>query len=85
MTRQMTPALKVEDPRGHSTEEVKELRQLLETGAVAHSDPRHDYVYELEGERRVFYLYLYPGGEKVQLLATWPSDGATGLMEQTAQ
>jgi hypothetical protein len=51
---------------------------------VAHSDPHHDYVYELAGENRVFYLYLYPGGQKVQLLATWHRDGTAELVQQPA-
>lgn len=84
MTRQMTPALKVEDPRHHSAEVVQELRSLIEAGAVAHSDPHHDYVYELAGESRVFYLYLYPGGRKVQLLATWNRETTSELAQQPA-
>jgi len=84
MTRQMKPALKLEDPRRHPAEVVKELQGLLEAGAVAHSDPRHDYVYELEGEGRIFYLYLYPHRQKVQLLATWPKDGTAAMVDQAA-
>lgn len=76
MVLQMKEALRVEDPRHHPKEFVEEVESLLASGGEAYADPQHKNVYELEGRTRIYYLYLNPRGDRVQLLATWPKQVA---------
>ena len=61
----------VEDLRNHSQEQVAELRQLLAVGAPSRPDPRRPGFYEVEGLANTYYVFKYPTGTKVLLLAAW--------------
>ncbi len=74
MVLQLNEKLKIENLRNYPTETVDNLRALLENGALAHADPRHENFYEVENGRRIFYVYLSPASGKVILLATWRRD-----------
>jgi hypothetical protein len=64
----------VEDLRSHSPEQVAELRLLLGAGAVGRPDVRRPGFYELEGTENVYYIFRYPAGHKVLLIAAWRRD-----------
>lgn len=74
MVLQLNEKLSIENLRNYPSETVENLRGLLENGALAHADPRHENFYEVENGRRVFYVYLSPASGKVILLATWRRD-----------
>ena len=61
----------VEDLRNHSQEQMGELRQLLTVGAPSRPDPRRPGFYEVEGRADTYYVFKYPTGTKVLLLAVW--------------
>ena len=71
MVLQLNERLTIENLRNYPSETVENLRGLLENGALAHADPRHENFYEVENGRRIFYVYLSPASGKVILLATW--------------
>ncbi|PYT79551.1 MAG: hypothetical protein DMG40_15705 [Acidobacteria bacterium] len=64
----------LEDLRNHSQEQVAELRQLLTIGAPSRPDPRRPGFYEVEGCSHTYYVFKYPSGVKVLLLAVWERD-----------
>src|SRR5260370_17484286 len=64
----------VEDLRSHSQEQIAELRQLLVAGAPSRPDPRRPGFYEVEGLSSTYYVFKYPTGTKVLLLAVWERD-----------
>ncbi len=74
----MTPVTKqlslFEDLRNHSQEQVAELRQLLSGGAPTRPDPRRPGFYEVEGRAYTYYVFKYPSGTKVLLIAVWERD-----------
>jgi len=61
----------VEDLRNHSQEQIAELRLLLTAGAPGRPDPRRPGFYEIEGLSNIYYVFKYPTGTKVLLLAAW--------------
>jgi hypothetical protein len=61
----------IEDLRAHSQEQIAELRFLLETGLTGRPDPRRPGFFELDGVANVYYVFRYPTGHKVLLLAAW--------------
>jgi len=61
----------VEDLRNHSQEQIGELRQLLAVGAPSRPDPRRPGFFEVEGLTSTYYVFKYPTGGKVLLLAAW--------------
>jgi hypothetical protein len=61
----------IEDLRAHSQEQIAELRLLLETGLPGRPDPRRPGFFELDGVANVYYIFRYPTGHKVLLLAAW--------------
>lgn len=61
----------VEDLRGHTNEQMLELRLLLNSGTMGRADERRPGFYEMEGIRHVYYVFRYPSGHKVLLLAAW--------------
>jgi hypothetical protein len=61
----------IEDLRAHSQEQIAELRLLLETGLTGRPDPRRPGFFELDGVANVYYVFRYPTGHKVLLLAAW--------------
>jgi hypothetical protein len=64
----------LEDLRNHSMEQITELRQLLMEGAPTRPDPRRPGFYEVEGRSHTYYVFKYPSGTKVLLIAVWERD-----------
>lgn len=63
--------LVVEDLREHPPEQIAELLRLLNTGVVGRPDLHRPYFYEIDGEENVYYIFRYPAGQKVLLIAAW--------------
>jgi hypothetical protein len=61
----------IEDLRAHSQEQIAELRTLLDMGFTGRPDPRRPGFFELDGLGYVYYVFRYPAGHKVLLLAAW--------------
>ena len=61
----------VEDLRHHTPEQLLELRLLLGSGAKGREDARRPGFYELDGVNNVYYVFRYPTGHKVLLVAAW--------------
>jgi hypothetical protein len=61
----------LEDLRSHSVEQMAELRLLLGAGVTGRPDPRRPGFFELDGVSNVYYIFRYPTGHKVLLLAAW--------------
>jgi len=61
----------IEDLREHSEEQLAELRFLVEKGLPGRPDPRRPGFFELDGVANVYYVFRYPTGHKVLLLAAW--------------
>jgi len=64
----------IEDLRNHSNEQVRELRMLLAAGMPGRPDPRRPGFFEVDGVANVYYIFRYPAGHKVLLLAAWQKD-----------
>ena len=69
-----TAELKIEDPRGHSPETVRRLRQALTYGAPATPDARRPGFFEIQADDQVFYIHVSPLTQRVTLLATWSAE-----------
>ncbi|HXX99925.1 MAG TPA: hypothetical protein VEI54_03330 [Candidatus Limnocylindrales bacterium] len=65
----MPPVL--EDLRTHTPEQLAELRVLLNAGYTGRPDVRRPGFYEIDGESNVYYVFRYPSGHKVLLVAAW--------------
>jgi hypothetical protein len=61
----------MEDLRSHSQEQLAELRLLLIGCAPTRPDPRRPGFYEIDGQTTTYYIFKYPTGTKVLLLAVW--------------
>lgn len=61
----------VEDLRTHSPEQIAELRLLLHAGMTGRPDLRRPGFYEIDGTDNVYYIFRYPSGQKVLLVAAW--------------
>jgi len=61
----------VEDLRQHTPEQLLELRLLLSTGIKGREDARRPGFFELDGEQNVYYVFRYPSGHKILLVAAW--------------
>lgn len=61
----------IEDLRSHAPEQLAELRLLLNAGHVGRPDSRRPGFYEIDGVANVYYVFRYPSGHKVLLLAAW--------------
>jgi hypothetical protein len=61
----------VEDLRKHTPEQIAELRLLLTAGITGRPDLRRPGFYELDGAENVYYVFRYPTGHKVLLIAAW--------------
>jgi hypothetical protein len=70
LTIQKLPPV-VEDLRHHTPEQLLELRLLLNTGALGRADRRRPGFYEIDGVSNVYYVFRYPTGHKVLLVAAW--------------
>jgi hypothetical protein len=66
-----TAELKIEDPRGHSPETLRRLRQALASGAPVDPDARRANFFEIQAEDQVFYIHVSPLTQRITLLATW--------------
>jgi len=71
----------IEDLRNHTPEQLTELRLLVNAGFTGRPDVRRPGFYELDGVTHVYYVFRYPSGHKVLLLAVWrrESDPASEL------
>lgn len=61
----------IEDLREHTREQIAELRMLLDAGVTGRPDERRPGFYEIDGLTQVYYVFRYPQGHKVLLLAAW--------------
>jgi hypothetical protein len=61
----------VEDLRTHAPEQLAELRLLLGAGITGRPDLRRPGFFEVDGDSSVYYIFRYPSGQKVLLLAAW--------------
>ena len=66
-----TTELNIEDPRGHSPETLRRLRQALASGAPAVPDPRRAGFFEIQARDEVFYIHISAATQQITLLATW--------------
>jgi hypothetical protein len=69
----------VEDLRNHSQEQLAELRLLLSGNATWRPDPRRPRFFEVEGPESVYYVFKYPTGTKILLVAVWERDRVAEL------
>jgi hypothetical protein len=69
----------VEDLRNHSQEQLAELRHLLCHNAPSQPDPRRPGFFEVSGPDSVYYVFKYPTGTKVLLIAVWERDPVAEL------
>lgn len=72
IVEKMPPVL--EDLRNHTPEQLAELRLLLNSGVVGRPDVRRPGFFELDGAGSVYYVFRYPSGHKVLLIAAWQRD-----------
>jgi len=80
---ELTEESKIEDPRGHSPETVRRLREALASGAPAAPDARRSGFFEIQTDEQVFYIHVSPASHKITLLATWAHE-ATLEIARTA-
>ena len=66
--------VRVESLRNHPAVDVETLQRLFAAGADAKADPHHKHFYEVEGDGRVFYVYISPVSSDVRLVAVWRTD-----------
>jgi hypothetical protein len=78
MTFAKQPPL-LEDLRNHTSEQLAELRLLLDSSAPSRPDPRRPGFFEIDGEANVFYIFRYPSGSKVLLVGVWERDRVAEL------
>jgi hypothetical protein len=64
----------IEDLRNHTSEQLAELRSLLNSGFTGRPDPRRPGFYEIQGELETYYIFRYPTGAKILLLGVWVRD-----------
>jgi hypothetical protein len=76
MEKRLHGKVKIESLRNHSAEVVRQLQQLLASGADARKDPHHKDFYEIEDAGRVFYTYVSPVSGEVRLMAVWRASSA---------
>ncbi len=72
----LAPDFEIEARPEHSHSIVAELYGLLRrTGRaerfIVHCDPRRRGFYDLESNGRIYFVYIFPDGNRVLLLATW--------------
>jgi len=64
----------IEDLRNHSAEQLSELRLLLNSGFLGRPDLRRPGFFEIDGAFHVYYVFRYPSGLKILLVAAWQKD-----------
>jgi hypothetical protein len=57
--------------RNYPAEIVKELEDLLQSGGSALPDPKRKGFYDLQNDKRTFFIYISPVTSKAMLLASW--------------
>ncbi len=75
MNKRLYGKVKVESLRNHPAADVEALQRLLARGTDAEADPHHKHFYEVQGDGRVFYVYISPVSGAVRLAAVWGADG----------
>ena len=73
--------LQLEDLRNHSSEQLTELRRLLNSGASLRLDPKRPGFFELDGQAHVFYIFRYPSRNKVLLIAVWERNQVSAMRQ----
>ena len=76
---ELTSDLKIEDPRGHCPETLRQLREALVSGAPAVPDARRPDFFEVQADEQVFYIHVSPASRKITLLATWSPEPAEAV------
>ena len=66
--------LKIEDPRAHGPEALRQLHEALASAAPAVPDARRPNFFEVQADGRIFYIHVSPLSRKITLLATWLPD-----------
>lgn len=66
-----TTESKIEDPRRHSAETLRRLREAIASGAPANPDARRPGFFEVQAGDQVFYIHVSAATQKITLLATW--------------
>jgi hypothetical protein len=61
----------VDNSRNYPPETIEELEQLLLAGGSASPDPRRKGFYDLENQKRTFFIHISPITGRVVLLAAW--------------
>jgi hypothetical protein len=76
----------IEDLLEHSPGQLGELRLLLDAGFTGRPDVRRPGFYEIDGIGHVYYVFRYPSGDKVLLVAAWQkeSDPVAELVAYTS-
>lgn len=64
----------LEDLRNHTPEQLAELRVLLNAGLTGRPDVRRPGFFEIDGSGSVYYVFRYPSGHKVLLIAAWQKE-----------
>ena len=68
---ELTAKSTIEDPRGHSPETLRRLREAIASGVPATPDARRQGFFEIQSDDQVFYIHVSPATQKITLLATW--------------
>src|SRR5215469_1217649 len=58
-------------PREAYSRRHRRTAHALEAGVVGHPDSHRPHFYELDGSEHVYYIFPYPAGQKVLLIAVW--------------
>jgi hypothetical protein len=76
---ELTSDLKIEDPRGHGPETLRQLREALASRAPAVLDARRPNFFEVHADEHVFYIHVSPVSRKIILLATWSQEAVEAV------
>src|ERR1700676_4822615 len=61
----------VDNLQNYPAETIKELEDLLLSGGSALPDPKRKGFYDLESDKRIFFINISPISSRVLLLASW--------------
>ena len=71
----------VDNPQNYPLEIVNKLEKLLLSGVLASPDPKRKGFYDVENDKRTFFIYISPISGRAMLLATCLStEGETALV-----
>jgi hypothetical protein len=71
---EVTSDPKIEDPRRHCPETLRQLREALVSRAPAVPDARRPHFFEVQADDQVFYIHVSPVSRKITLLAAWSQE-----------